>query len=155
MTNVCSRFRRTAAYLLAPALALILSAATDYNAEGKRWWSHIEYLASDDLQGRNTGSEGHLKAARYIAGEFERSGLKPAGTSGYFQPMKFAVQQIVEDQSSLALVVGGKPKALKLGDDATLSLRGDIQEDTEAAAVFIGYGLKVPEKNYDDLAGQD
>src|SRR5882724_8217375 len=106
MTKVRSRFRRAAACLLRPALALILSAATDFTAEGKRWWSHIEYLASDDLQGRNTGSEGHLKAARYIAGEFDRSGLKPAGTTGYFQPVKFDVKQLVEDQSSLALVTG-------------------------------------------------
>ncbi len=155
MMNAFSRFRRTAAWILPLALALILSAATDFTAEGKRWWSHIEYLASDDLEGRNTGSEGHLKAARYIAGEFERSGLKPAGTAGYFQPVKFDVKQLVEDQSSLALVTGGKTKTLVLGDDATLALRGDIQEDTQAQAVFAGFGLKVPEKNYDDLAGLD
>jgi len=155
MKNLAPRFRRNAAYFLTPALALILSAATDFTAEGKRWWSHIEYLASDDLQGRNTGSEGHLKAARYIAGEFERSGLKPAGTSGYFQPVKFDVKELAENQSSLALVVGGKSKTLVLGDDATLVLRGDIQEETQAQAVFAGFGLKVPEKNYDDLAGLD
>ncbi len=141
-------------WILPAAFCLVLS-AVDFTAEGKRWWSHIEYLASDELQGRNTGSEGHLKAARYVAGEFERSGLKPAGTSGYFQPVKFDVKQIVEDQSTLALVIGGKPKPLALGDDATLSMRGDIQEDTEAKAVFAGYGLKIPEKNYDDLAGLD
>jgi hypothetical protein len=155
MKNLTPRFRRTAAYFLLPALALMLSAATDFTAEGKRWWSHIEYLASDDLQGRNTGSEGHLKAARYIAGEFERSGLKPAGTSGYFQPVKFDVKELAENQSSLALVVGGKSKTLVLGDDATLALRGDIQEETQAQAVFAGFGLKIPEKNYDDLAGLD
>ncbi|HYL75949.1 MAG TPA: M28 family metallopeptidase [Bryobacteraceae bacterium] len=140
---------------LLAACCVLLTAATDFTAEGKRWWSHIEYLASDDLQGRNTGSEGHLKAARYIAGEFERSGLKPAGTSGYFQPVKFDVKQIVEEPSRLALIYQGKPQLLKLGEDATLGMRGDIQEDTEAGAVFVGYGLQVPEKNYDDLAGLD
>jgi hypothetical protein len=131
-------------------------AATDFSSEGARWWSHIQYLASDDLQGRNTGSEGHRKAARYVAGEFERAGLKPAGTSGYFQPVKFDVREIVENQSSVALVRSGKPEPLKLGDDAYISLRGDIESgDTDAPAVFVGYGLKVPEKNYDDLAGLD
>ena len=55
--------------LLLTAFCLLLS-ATDFTAEGKRWWSHIEYLASDDLKGRDTGSEGHLKAAHYVAGEF-------------------------------------------------------------------------------------
>jgi len=51
-------------YLLSlTACCFLLLAATDYKAEGDRWWSHIQYLASDDLQGRNTGSEGHRKAA--------------------------------------------------------------------------------------------
>ncbi len=137
------------------ASSILLYAATDFNTEGKRWWSHIEYLANDDMQGRNTGSAGHLEAARYVAGEFERSGLKPAGTSGYFQPIQFNVKQIVEDQSSLVLLRNGKPEPVVLGDDATFALRGDIQPATEAAAVFAGYALKIPEKNYDDLAGLD
>src|ERR1700716_3329677 len=90
-----------------PAIG-ILVAATDYGTQGDRWWAHIQFLADDRLEGRNTGSEGHRKAAQYVAGEFERSGLKPAGTSGYIQPVKFNVSQIVEDQSSLALVRNGK-----------------------------------------------
>lgn len=143
-------------YLLClTACCCLLPAATDYKAEGDRWWSHIQYLASDDLQGRNTGSEGHRKAAAYIAGEFERAGLKPAGTSGYMQPIKFNVSQIVEKESSLALVRNGKVEPLKLGTDAVFGLRGDIADQIEAPAVFVGYGLQVPEKNYDDLAGLD
>ena len=148
--------RRLRNWLGACSIAVALFGATDFNSEGARWWSHIQYLASDDLQGRNTGSEGHRKAAQYIAGEFERAGLKPAGTSGYFQPVKFDVRQIVENQSSVALVRDGKVEALKLGEDAFISLRSDIADgDTDAPAVFVGYGLKVPEKNYDDLAGLD
>lgn len=141
--------------ILLPSAACLLLAATDFTAEGKRWWSHIEFLASDDLKGRDTGSEGHLKAARYVAGEFERSGLKPAGKSGYFQPVKFEVKQIVDEKSSLELVHDGKAERLTLGEDANLSMRGDIQESTDAPAVFAGYGFGVPEKNYDDLAGLD
>src|SRR6202048_2174783 len=110
--------------LLVPGCRLLL-AATDYNAEGERWWSHIKYLASDELQGRNTGSEGHRKAASYVSGEFERAGLKPAGTSGYLQPVKFKVSQIVENQSSLDLVRDQKAEPVKLGTDAVFSLRGD------------------------------
>ena len=137
------------------AASVLLAATADFDAQGQRWWAHIRFLASDDLQGRDTGSPGHLKAAHYVAGEFERFGLKPAGTSGYLQPVQFNVKQIVEDQSSLALVRNGKTEPLTLGDDATLGLRGDIQENTEAGAVFAGYGLRIPEKNYDDLAGLD
>jgi peptidase M28-like protein len=47
-------------------------------------------LADDSMEGRNTGRPGSMKAARYIAAEFQRAGLEPAGDSGYFQrvPMK-------------------------------------------------------------------
>jgi len=56
--------------------------------DGARWWSYVQFLASDDLQGRNTGSEGHRKAAEFVAAQFERAGLKPAGTQGYMQPVR-------------------------------------------------------------------
>ena len=52
-----------------PVLGLALYAATDFNAEGNRWWSHIQNLANDDMKGRNTGSPEHLRAARYVAGD--------------------------------------------------------------------------------------
>ena len=147
--------KKLARCLLLAAAGAVLFAATDFKAAGDRWWSHIQFLASDQMKGRNTGSPEHLKAAQYVAAEFERAGLKPAGTNGYLQPVKFNVKQIVEDQSSLALVRNGKRDPVVLGDDATLNLRGDIQENTDAPAVFVGFGLQVPEKKYDDLAGLD
>ena len=137
-------------------LAAVLSlAATDYTADGRRWWSHVEMLAGDAMEGRNTGSEGHRKAARYVAQEFERAGLKPAGTSGYLQPVKFVARQLLEDQSGVWLVRDGKPAALALGEDAQLSARGDLASSVDAKAVFAGHSLVVPEAHYDDLAGLD
>ena len=53
--------------------------------------NHIEYLASDALQGRNTGTPGNILAAEYIAAHFKKHGVnKLNGTDGYFQslPMK-------------------------------------------------------------------
>ncbi len=46
---------------------------------------HLEYLASDKLEGRFPGTEGDLLARQHIADEFSGMGLKPAGDSGYFQ----------------------------------------------------------------------
>src|SRR5690242_1506176 len=127
------------------ALALL---ASDPGSDGKRWWSHIVYLADDKLEGRNTGSEGYRKAAIYVAGEYERAGLKPAGTSGYFQPVKFKSREIVEERSSLALVHNGAAEPLTLGEDATISMRVDPVESVEGPLVFVGYGLTVPEMKY-------
>jgi len=120
-----------------------------------RWWSHVLFLADDKLEGRNTGTAGYRKAAEYVAGEWERAGLRPAGTSGYFQAVKFRSRTIVEEQSSLALGQDGKWEALRLGEEANFSLRTEPPERVEAAIVFAGYALTVPEYQHDDLAGLD
>ena len=140
--------------IAALSFGLVL-AGGDAPPDGRRWWSHIRYLAGDELEGRLTGSEGYHKAAIYVAGEFERSGLKPAGVSGYFQPVKFQSREIVEEGSSLALVRNGAEEALHLGEDATISMSVDPADSVEAPLVFVGYGLTVPEMKFDDLAGLD
>src|SRR4051812_28695228 len=101
---------------------LSLARAVDYDAAGQRWWSHIVYLADDKLEGRNTGSKGYLQAARYVAGEFERAGLKPAGVDGYLQPVDFSVSKIDEAHSSLELIRDGVAEPLTLGTDAYFGL---------------------------------
>src|SRR5579863_2817243 len=67
------------------------SAAT---SDGKSWWAHVKVLADDNMEGRDTGSEGHRRAAAYVADQMKKSGLKPAGTDGYFQPIKFVTRKI-------------------------------------------------------------
>ena len=48
-------------------------------------YKHLSVLASDDYQGRETGQKGQKAAAIYIAKEFERLQLKPAGNDRFFQ----------------------------------------------------------------------
>src|SRR6266567_3083602 len=95
---------------------LALGAATlfaaDFVTEGDRWWAHIQFLADDSLQGRETGSDGYREAVKYVAGKMETFGLKPAGTSGYLQQVKFETRQLVEEESSIALVRDGAAEAL-------------------------------------------
>src|ERR1700691_2423887 len=132
-----------------------LGQSTTGDAAGQRWWSHIQFLADDNLEGRDVGSRGYEKASDYMAEQFRAVGLQPAGTEGYRQPMDFHVVRIDETRCSLDLVGGGKAQAVKLGDDAVLGVNWHAAENVEAAALFVGYGLTVPEINYDDLAGQD
>jgi hypothetical protein len=139
-------------------LAFFLAAtvfAADYAAEGKLWWAHIQFLADDKLEGRNTGSEGYRKAVAYVAGRFDRMGLRPAGTSSYEQQVKFETRTLVADQSSVALIHDDTTEELKPGQDATLSSRGEASDQVTAPMVFVGYGLVVPEANFNDLAGLD
>ena len=120
-----------------------------------RWWSHVEVLASDKMEGRNTGSAGHTRAAEYVAAQFKASGLAPAGIGGYIQPVTFTTRRINEAKSSLELVRNGKAEPLTLGEDANISLRVDPAPAVDAPLVFVGYGLNIPERNINDFAGLD
>jgi hypothetical protein len=134
------------------ALVLMVGSllAADFAAEGKLWWAHIQFLADDKLEGRNTGSEGYRKAVVYVSGEFERSGLKVSQ-----QPVKFETRQLLEAESSIALARDNKVEPLELGVDASMNPRGDPAPAMDAGMVFVGNALSIPEANYDDLAELD
>jgi Zn-dependent M28 family amino/carboxypeptidase len=141
--------------VFAAGLMCTLAIAADYKVAGDRWWAHVSYLASDALQGRDTGSAGYEKAAQYVERQFREMGLKPAGEHGYRQMVKFNVLRIVEQESSVSLVRNGEAEPLTLGEDAMIGLRNSMAEDVDAPAEFIGHGLQIPEAHLDDLAGAD
>src|SRR5438552_13290317 len=117
------RYGRTVLLIIATAIAAFgQSGATGPAA---RWWAHVDALANDGMEGRNTGSPAHKRAAEYVAAQFKKAGLEPAGIGGYIQPVVFKTRRIVEAQSSLALVRNGMTELLILGDDANISLRVD------------------------------
>jgi len=139
---------------LLPILWFATFAASE-NQTGERWWSHIQFLAADELRGRETGTAEHRLAAEYVAKQFAAVGLEPAGTAGYIQSLPFRVRRYLEEKSGLALVRNGKREPLVLGDEAVFSMRIEHPPQVEAPLVFVGYGLTVPEVGHDDLAGLD
>jgi len=139
-TTVTRKYQSTP-WIFTGIAAFALTAAN--SPDGARWWSYVEFLASDKLEGRNTGSEGHRKAAEYVASQFERDGLKPAGEQGYIQPVKFVTKELDETHSSLTLERNGKDQVLKLGEDAIIGTGADPVPSLEAGLVFVGYGLRM------------
>jgi hypothetical protein len=107
------------------------------------------------MEGRETGSAGLRKASAYVVEQLKKNGLQPTGSKGFYQPVEFVSRRIDESGSSLTLVRDGRPEQLVLGEDAMFSTRYDLVPSTNAPLVFVGYGLKVPETNYDDFAGLD
>jgi len=139
-----------------PVRASTVSAeAAKLRFDGASWWNYVKVLASDDMEGRETGSASLRRAEAYIVEQLQADGLEPAGASGFYQPIKFESRQVVESGSSLALVNGRQVEPLSFSDDAFFSTRVDLAPSVEAPLVFAGYGLSVPEKNYDDLVGLD
>ncbi len=147
--------RTNLAWVAALALASPLAAHGAGDPDGSRWWAHVSALADDKLEGRDTGSEGHRKAAAYVAAEFAKAGLKPGGTDGFLQPVRFKSKQIDEAHSSLTLARPGGDIPLVLGDDAIISLRVDPASAVEAEMVFAGHGLVIPELGIDEFRGLD
>jgi len=129
------------------------SAASD--DETARWWQDVEALAGDAMQGRLAGTAEYRRAAEYVAAAFKGAGLAPAGTDGYFQPVRFVSRQLVPGGSTLAVVREGRSTPLTVGDEAVIGLRYTPSETVDAGLVFAGYGLSIPEAGHDDLSELD
>jgi Zn-dependent M28 family amino/carboxypeptidase len=124
--------------------------------DGNSWWADVKVLADDALEGRDTGSEGLRKAEAFAVEQLQKAGLQPAGSDGFYQSVRFDQFQVDETKSSLALVSGGQASPLSFADDAFISTRAThASTKLTAPLVFIGYGLQIPEKKLDELAGLD
>lgn len=138
---------------LALALAATLHAqqpAKDWTPAANAWWSHVQYLADDKLEGRKTGTAGYEAAVKYVEGQFQQIGLKPSGTDGYRQNFELVPTFVDTEKSSFA--VDGRKY------DLAKEIRLNVpvgEQSVDAPMVFIGYGLHVPQKHVDDFAGVD
>ena len=129
---------------------LLGGCASDFE---RRFKSHIDYLASDELEGRGVGSPGIEMAARYIADQFAEIGLEPVGDDGtYFQSFDMALNRTLADGTRLAFDgdaaglsrgVDFNPFSFSSGD----AFSGDV--------VFCGYGIEAPDKDRDDFVHAD
>jgi hypothetical protein len=122
---------------------------------GLAWWHTVQVLADDNMEGRLTGSEGYRRAAQYVAAEFQKDGLQPAGVEDYIQPVRFDVQRVLAEQSKVTLARAGGDTPLTLGQDLILGLRLPQPKTISAPLVFVGYGLHIPSARYDDYKGVD
>src|SRR6204780_3575282 len=145
---------KSSALLFALLLAISAAAETPH-FDGQSWWNHIKVLADDKLEGRDTGSRGEREAQKYAVEQLRNAGAEPAGVNGFYQPVTFVSRQIVEKDCGLTLIGDGKREPLRLGEDAIIRTRVMPAPEVEAPLIFVGYGLKVPDKNYDDFAGID
>ena len=103
------------------------------------WWHTTEFLASDAMQGRDTGSAAYQHAAEYVAGRFLAAGLKLAGSDGYFQAVPMHEIDVIPARSSVVLSVGDKKEHLQLLQEVTTSVPNVPMADAEGELVFRGY----------------
>ena len=148
-------------FSLAALAVLLIGAAPQHGlqanaAAAQRIRAHIEFLASDLLEGRDTGSRGHEIAANYVASEFRQLGLTPAGPNGsWFVQVPFR-RASLDGTPRISLTSGGRTTALVIGRDAAVRPSLTEQQVSLAAPlVFVGYGISDRRLGIDDYAGLD
>jgi Peptidase family M28 len=121
--------------------------------ESLRTW--LTYLASDDLEGRATFSEGLGLAAAYIADQLKEAGVKPGGDHGtYFQRVEVLGVKST-NRSTVTVDVNGHKRTFKAGDGVRFpSNVGGKRTLTFNDVEFVGYGLNLGPDN-DDYEGLD
>jgi Zn-dependent M28 family amino/carboxypeptidase len=115
--------------------------------------AHTEFLADDAVEGRRPGTRGGELAAKYIAAQFRRLGLEPAGDSGTYYHQ---VPIITLTPKPTVTVLGPSPVALTYRDDYVLwSMRNQPTASAKGDLVFVGYGIVAPENGWNDYEGID
>ncbi|HEY0996130.1 MAG TPA: M28 family metallopeptidase [Gemmatimonadaceae bacterium] len=130
------------------------SAAIDAN----RLAEHVRVLASDSFLGRGPATPGETKTVEYIAAQFRAAGLEPGGPNGSWYQEVPLLQSMIAGTPTLTLTMGGTSRALTQGEQ--IAVRASMQNTARvrienAPLVFLGYGVKAPERNWDDFKGQD
>lgn len=119
--------------------------------------AHVRFLSHDLLEGRGTGQRGGDIAAEYIATQFALYGLKPAGEHGTYMQKVPMVGITPGAETTFSLVpASGEPMTLKVLDEyVAYDQTQQPQSEIDAPIVFVGYGIRAPEYNWDDYKGVD
>ena len=115
--------------------------ATEPNDATRRWWAHVVAMGNDSMEGRDTGSEGYRRAARYVVTQFERNGLKPAGEKGYYQSVPLHEVRLRTGESSIEIVRPSGATRLEWLRQITTAARASLPAKLEAPLVFAGADL--------------
>ncbi len=117
--------------------------------------TNLEFLASDELEGRESTTKGETISSLYIAKELEMYGVKPFGDDGtYFQNFEVEVRWVHEN-SKVTFIANDGETELKLGDDFLLSknpMPAEVYSGKNYEIVFAGYGVTANGYGYDDYA---
>lgn len=113
---------------------------------------HISYLASEELEGRGSGTRGADLAATYLADRFSAAGLQPAGEKGgFFQ--EFPVFTGVRLGKGNRLVFRGGYRKTAAVERNWMPVSFSANRRAAASLVFAGYGISRPDLKYDDYRG--
>jgi len=137
-------------------IGLTVPAWSQEKPDGRKAWETVNYLASNEFQGRKSGTEEYQKAAEYVALKMAEYGLKPAGENGsYFQTVDFKKWRHFGQPTRLEITspvhriyFAGRGRDFHPNSGTGSGIvKGQI--------AFVGYGIVSEENGWDDYAGLD
>jgi Zn-dependent M28 family amino/carboxypeptidase len=128
----------------------------------KRLSEEVKVLSSDEFEGRGPATAGETKTIEYLTAQMKAAGLQPGGDikdgqRTWTQAVPLMRAEIT-GTPQLAVKAGNKTQALTQGEQIAVraALNGDKHVSIkDAPLVFLGYGVKAPERNWDDFKGVD
>jgi len=142
----------------ASAIAAPGPTSTTPTFDVKRISRDIQTLSSDAYEGRGPATAGEDKSIAYIAAQMRAAGLKPAGDKGgWYQNVPLLKSDIV-GTPALSLRSDGGTQALTQGNEIAVRAALTGQQAVaiaNAPLVFVGYGVRAPERQWDDFKGVD
>lgn len=118
--------------------------------------AHLSFLADDLLEGRGTGQRGGDLAVRYLETQAALMGLQQLPGGGYRQPVRFQGTKLLSS-SSVAFHAGGGVRLTPIAGQGIVygTGSGKASLSFDAPLLFVGYGVKAEEENWDDYKGVD
>ena len=111
---------------------------------------YLTFIASDEMEGRDTPSRGLDTVAKFIALNLSRWGLKPAGDNNtYFQ--RIALKRTRLDPTAMSAAIGDRK--FKFGEDFLAQPNAGAVQD--ASAVYVGNGWVIKAKNINPYQNLD
>ena len=128
----------------------------------KRLSDEVKTLSSDEFEGRGPATPGETKTVAYVSEQMKAAGLQPGGNLQNGKRLWTQAVPLVRTQISgepkFSLSIDGKTQELRQSEDITVRATMDGSTSVSLAnvpLVFCGYGVKAPERNWDDFKGTD
>ncbi|HET6555508.1 MAG TPA: M28 family metallopeptidase [Dyella sp.] len=154
--------KRLALSLLALSVSSALFAASTPTIEPQRLSDDVKTLSSDAFEGRGPATAGEKKTIDFVVAQFKAAGVQPGGDlkngkREWTQAVPL-LQSDIAGTPSLSFTVNGKTEGLTQGKEIAVRAALDGSKAVSlknAPLVFVGYGVKAPERNWDDFKGVD
>ena len=157
--------KQPAVSLLALSLSLVLHpalAAKPPQIDPTRLSRDVKVLSSDEFEGRGPATAGETKTVEYVVAQLKAAGVQPGGDlkdgkREWTQAVPLARSEIT-GTPQLSVKAGGKSQPLTQGEQIAVRAAQDGTTSVDIAnapLVFVGYGVKAPERDWDDFKGVD